>query len=217
MEQPFDLDAALDAAFGVEPAAVAGATVAAAAPAAPAAPCNVKSRVTPRARLLRRVRSAACSGGVPSPQPQRLPLQPLCGSPCSSPALSCDSVTLHASPPHDILWLRSPDAEREYSPVRPAASSASQQAAPAPGVQQWMTQTTPAWPWLTALPREVLLRVLSCLPADALTTLAQSSSALRCLADEPGLWRRLFVLRWGRPRGGQQHGPAGWKVRRTRV
>jgi len=67
---------------------------------------------------------------------------------------------------------------------------------------------------LCSLPREVQMRVLCCLSADSLTSLAQTCTQLSSLCNEPVLWRRLFVHRWGK---NVQHSNAhGWKVRQQR-
>ncbi|KAK9803959.1 hypothetical protein WJX72_008184 [[Myrmecia] bisecta] len=49
-----------------------------------------------------------------------------------------------------------------------------------------------------AVPDEVLLRVLSFLPADDLTSCAQSCRYFQRTAADDILWRRLFYARWGR-------------------
>lgn len=67
---------------------------------------------------------------------------------------------------------------------------------------------------LCSLPREVQMRVLCCLSADSLTSLSQTCTQLSSLCNEPVLWRRLFVHRWGK---NVRHSNAhGWKVRQQR-
>jgi len=65
---------------------------------------------------------------------------------------------------------------------------------------------------LTILPREVIMRVLCCLSADALSTMAQTCQQLHQMCDEPVLWRRLFCFRWGKK--GRQQTNLSWKVRK---
>lgn len=51
---------------------------------------------------------------------------------------------------------------------------------------------------LCSLPREVQMRVLCFLSADSLTSLGRTSSQWSGLCNEPVLWRRMFVHRWGK-------------------
>jgi hypothetical protein len=63
---------------------------------------------------------------------------------------------------------------------------------------------------LCSLPREVQMRVLCFVSADSLTSLAQTCSQFSSLCNEPVLWRRLFVHRWGK---NARHSIAqSWKV-----
>lgn len=63
---------------------------------------------------------------------------------------------------------------------------------------------------ICALPREVQMRVVCFLSADALTELCCCNRQMRALCDEPVLWRRLFVHRWGRKV--RQSNALSWKV-----
>lgn len=63
---------------------------------------------------------------------------------------------------------------------------------------------------LAPLPREVQMRVLCFLSAEALTTLAQTCRHFSALCSEPVLWRRLFVHRWGK--NVRQNNSVSWKV-----
>jgi hypothetical protein len=63
---------------------------------------------------------------------------------------------------------------------------------------------------LCLLPREVQMRVLCFLSADSLTSLGQACSLFSAMCNEPVLWRRLFVHRWGK---NVRHNSAqSWKV-----
>ncbi|KAG2444520.1 hypothetical protein HXX76_001267 [Chlamydomonas incerta] len=55
---------------------------------------------------------------------------------------------------------------------------------------------------LLQLPREMLLRVLSLLPATGLTAAACACRLLADLGSEDLVWRRLYLCRWGKP---EQH------------
>ncbi|KAG2452811.1 hypothetical protein HYH02_002158 [Chlamydomonas schloesseri] len=61
---------------------------------------------------------------------------------------------------------------------------------------------------LLQLPREVLLRVMSLLPATGLTAAACACKLLSELASEDTVWRRLYLCRWGKP---EQHVRANGK------
>ncbi|KXZ44382.1 hypothetical protein GPECTOR_68g353 [Gonium pectorale] len=63
---------------------------------------------------------------------------------------------------------------------------------------------------LMSLPREILLRILSLVPATGLTACACASSTLASLASEDALWRRLYCARWGKPNG-QARANGQWK------
>jgi hypothetical protein len=63
---------------------------------------------------------------------------------------------------------------------------------------------------LGSLPREVQMRVLCFLSADALTLLSQSCRYFSVLCAEPVLWRRLFCYRWGKKN--KQQNQLSWKV-----
>ncbi|EFJ46922.1 hypothetical protein VOLCADRAFT_121049 [Volvox carteri f. nagariensis] len=63
---------------------------------------------------------------------------------------------------------------------------------------------------LLHLPREMLLRVLSLVPATGLTSCACVCKALSALASDDTVWRRLYVARWGKPNQ-QVRGSARWK------
>ncbi|GFR50847.1 hypothetical protein Agub_g13120 [Astrephomene gubernaculifera] len=63
---------------------------------------------------------------------------------------------------------------------------------------------------LLSLPREMLLRILSLVPATGLTACACSCSALASLASEDALWRRLYCARWGKP-SNRVRGNTQWK------
>lgn len=65
------------------------------------------------------------------------------------------------------------------------------------------------------LPRELLLRVLAFVSADDLLAAARTCRALRDVAGEEVLWRRLYCARWGKPRA--QQGEASWKVGQSAV
>jgi hypothetical protein len=109
-----------------------------------------------------------------------------------------------------------PAAAEAASGPEPASSSGAQQGleCPSPAVRPQRDADAPppgSGCALQALPLQLLLRLLSFLSAQDLTAVAQASSLLRSLADEPVLWRRLYCARWGKPRGPQQ--PKAWKVR----
>ncbi|PNW88250.1 hypothetical protein CHLRE_01g021200v5 [Chlamydomonas reinhardtii] len=61
---------------------------------------------------------------------------------------------------------------------------------------------------LLQLPREMLLRVMSLLPATGLTAAACTCRLLSELASEDAVWRRLYLCRWGKP---EQHVRANGK------
>lgn len=63
---------------------------------------------------------------------------------------------------------------------------------------------------LCSLPREVQMRVLCFVSADSLTSLAQTCSQFSSLCNEPVLWRRLFVHRWGK--NARHSNAQSWKV-----
>uniref|UniRef100_A0A061RD93 F-box protein skip31-like n=1 Tax=Tetraselmis sp. GSL018 TaxID=582737 RepID=A0A061RD93_9CHLO len=69
---------------------------------------------------------------------------------------------------------------------------------------------------LEQLPQAVLSRILCCLSAESLVSLAQTSKSMRAFASDDSLWRRLYVARWGRPNHKQLQayrlqGAVSWK------
>lgn len=159
-------------------------------------------------------------------------------SPCS-PCISSSSNQIHApvagysSSFTDSAGMYSPIREcrspvpDQYSPVhQPAVPSCStplqQQLAQLQQQHQDddQTQRLPAAPatsphqqhhvQLGALPREVQMRVLCFLSADALSNLGCCNQQMRALCNEPVLWRRLFVHRWGKKV--KQNNNLSWKV-----
>ncbi|GLC34981.1 protein ubiquitination [Pleodorina starrii] len=63
---------------------------------------------------------------------------------------------------------------------------------------------------LLQLPREMLLRVLSLMPATGLTACACVCKTLAALASDDTIWRRLYIARWGKP-SQQARGSTQWK------
>eukprot|EP00873_Tetraselmis_striata_P017781 jgi/Tetstr1/438045/TSEL_026671.t1 len=93
-------------------------------------------------------------------------------------------------------------AARDGSPALPPAGPK-----PAP--------SAPAKSDLEALPYEVLRRVMCCLSAEGLATMANTSRAIRTLSTENSLWRRLYIGRWKMPdtrqlRTHRQRGALSW-------
>lgn len=161
-------------------------------------------------------------------------------APCS-PCWSSDSMQMHASLGHcsssDALqqYEAAVDHPGLYSPVREQASPAPDNCSPLhlPDLlqQQQQKQQEVGAAVATAqhahgqqqqqqldissLPREVQMRVLCFLSADALTLLSQTCRCFSSLCAEPVLWRRLFCYRWGKKNRQQNH--LSWKVRRLPV
>jgi hypothetical protein len=146
---------------------------------------------------------------APPPQHTQQPY-----SPPGSPAYSDASMQMHASPLHQGS-MDSPGLL--YSPVRAGScepDAYSPTHAPASALHDARQQQPQHASSLAALPREVQMRVLCCLSAEALSTLAQTCQCFAALCSEPVLWRRLWVHRWGKNvRQQNVNNAAAWKAR----
>lgn len=168
----------------------------------------------------------------PSPSPAASPVHFVqYPAPCS-PCLSSSSMQMHASL-QDSDQASAGQQQLEdhpgmYSPVRESGSPPPDHCSPArlpeqfdDVQQQWgrqelqhlllpQQQQRQLLLDFSALPREVQMRVLCFLSADALTTLAQTCKHFSVMCSEPVLWRRLFCFRWGKK--GRQQNQLTWKV-----
>jgi hypothetical protein len=112
-------------------------------------------------------------------------------------------VREQASPVADncsLLHLPEPLQQQQQQGVGDAANSAQH----TPQQQQQLQLD------ISSLPREVQMRVLCFLSADALTLLSQTCRCFNALCAEPVLWRRLFCFRWGKKN--RQQNQLSWKV-----
>lgn len=107
----------------------------------------------------------------------------------------------HSQLHHSQVGTGNAQAQQQHVQAAGVHIATAQHAHPASGHQHLS---------LCALPREVQMRVLCCLSADSLTSLAQTSCQFSSLCSEPVLWRRLFVHRWGK--NVQHNNAQNWKV-----
>lgn len=118
--------------------------------------------------------------------------------------------------PEGVPAAPEPVASLQQQPQQqPQCSQAAAAPAGSPQAKPRQRSSSPSRPQqprvsLGCLPHEVQMRVLSLLSADSLTSLAQTCSQFSGLCNEPVLWRRLCVHRFGKD---VRHGNAqSWKV-----
>eukprot|EP00879_Flechtneria_rotunda_P007818 GHRR01008193.1.p1 GENE.GHRR01008193.1~~GHRR01008193.1.p1 ORF type:complete len:535 (+),score=155.63 GHRR01008193.1:141-1745(+) len=181
--------------------------------------------------------SSAAYDQASGPSPVASPSHTVYASPCS-PCWSSSSVQMHADVGYDTAYSGSGaySPVREYSSSPPqrqyplqafeqhaAALQQSGQHNACAAVANTSAVAAGSSPTcfsrchsyhrvgLDTVPREVHMRVLCFLPADALTALSQTCRHFNALCNEPVLWRRLFCHRWGKKV--RQNNQLSWKVR----